>query len=623
MKVEPWKAGVRGDVRPDGVIRHSQVTMTFGPGALADLVDDAAIVAGLGYWAKGDRIVEDRLLAMLARQKGFEKLELYWPPSGGKEPSAPDRKWIKAFRFPQWFVCLNERCWEDAGKPPSHDKTRPRRLLRIGQLDSDKHRCDGKKAGGSKVLPVRFTRACPHGHIDDIDWVRFLHRDKADCPRAVLWLDEVGASGDLADVRLSCSTCQASLRMSAATLPFSGAAPTLGFCEGKRLWLGDEEPGECGQPMRFLLRSASHAYFPAQASVIHIPDLDASVRDKVSRVFDTLKNSDEVADVAFFRRKVDAVRNTLEGLSDELVFAELQRRREDRPVAYRKVKEAELDVFLGTPEALNNDRFSARTLVLPAGRSPTMQRIDSVVLLPRLTEVRALAGFTRFEPQTADKDGELDLGAKVARLDEPLTWLPAVENQGEGFFFSLSESALARWEAEAAVQARQSQFQRGFSLWQGERDDRKMTKADFATARFVLLHSLSHLLITAVSLECGYSASAIRERVYVGSAGSGVLLYTAAPGAEGSLGGLVEVGKRLDRYLRLALDLARLCSNDPVCASHQPADQRGGTDRHLEGASCHGCLLICEPSCERMNHYLDRALVVPTVVQGDAAFFDR
>jgi hypothetical protein len=129
-------------------------------------------------------------------------------------------------------------------------------------------------------------------------------------------------------------------------------------------------------------------------------------------------------------------------------------------------------------------------------------------------------------------------------------------------------------------------------------------------------------LITAVSLECGYSASSVRERIYAGAGGAGVLLYTAAPGAEGSLGGLVEVGRRLERHLDLALDAGRLCSNDPVCSAHLPEIEPGLSGRALEGASCHGCLLISEPSCERMNVYLDRTLVVPTVEDRRAAFFE-
>jgi hypothetical protein len=134
-----------------------------------------------------------------------------------------------------------------------------------------------------------------------------------------------------------------------------------------------------------------------------------------------------------------------------------------------------------------------------------------------------------------------------------------------------------------------------------------------------MLHTLSHLLITAVALECGYSSSSIRERIYVGNGGYGVLLYTASPDAEGTLGGLVEAADRIDQYLRHALDLGRLCANDPVCAHHEPNNVE--EERFLLGAACHGCVLLAESSCERRNDFLDRALVVPTVDDSDAAFF--
>ena len=98
-----------------------------------------------------------------------------------------------------------------------------------------------------------------------------------------------------------------------------------------------------------------------------------------------------------------------------------------------------------------------------------------------------------------------------------------------------------------------------------------------------------------------------------------VLLYTGTPDAEGTLGGLVQVGRRIARHLDTALELGRLCSNDPVCAQHKPDQAHEG--RIMHGAACHGCLLIAEPSCERRNELLDRSLVVPTVDLADAAFF--
>jgi hypothetical protein len=90
------------------------------------------------------------------------------------------------------------------------------------------------------------------------------------------------------------------------------------------------------------------------------------------------------------------------------------------------------------------------------------------------------------------------------------------------------------------------------------------SQAMFLDASYLLLHLLSHLLITAVSLKCGYAASSIRERVYVSGAGCGILLYTGSPGAEGTLGGLAAVGRRLKQHLRTALELGKLCSNDPA-----------------------------------------------------------
>jgi hypothetical protein len=127
------------------------------------------------------------------------------------------------------------------------------------------------------------------------------------------------------------------------------------------------------------------------------------------------------------------------------------------------------------------------------------------------------------------------------------------------------------------------------------------------------------MLISALSLECGYGATAIRERIYAGSEGYGILLFTGSTDSEGTLGGLVHASRRIAHLLRDARDSGMLCSNDPVCAQHQPPDPH--EERFLSGAACHGCLLIAEPSCERRNELLDRALVVPTVADDGAELF--
>jgi len=133
-----------------------------------------------------------------------------------------------------------------------------------------------------------------------------------------------------------------------------------------------------------------------------------------------------------------------------------------------------------------------------------------------------------------------------------------------------------------------------------------------------MLHTLSHLLITAISLECGYPASSVRERIYAQPGRYGVLIYTGSSDAEGTLGGLVEAGRRISHHLRRALEMARLCSNDPVCAFRSPTDH---DHQPLLGSACHGCVLISETCCEQHNDFLDRALVVPTVEALGAEFF--
>ena len=149
----------------------------------------------------------------------------------------------------------------------------------------------------------------------------------------------------------------------------------------------------------------------------------------------------------------------------------------------------------------------------------------------------------------------------------------------------------------------------------------------YPTTPYLLLHSLAHALLAEVALECGYPSSSLKERVYAlsttGPAGPvdccGILIYTASAGAQGTLGGLVGIAPRLAHIPHAALMRAMICSNDPVCADHEPDDRSG--DRATHGAACHGCLLIAETSCEMRNLFLDRALLMPTMAGAGAEFF--
>jgi len=163
-----------------------------------------------------------------------------------------------------------------------------------------------------------------------------------------------------------------------------------------------------------------------------------------------------------------------------------------------------------------------------------------------------------------------------------------------------SNTAVALWQAHRGWRGRRGLApQEG---WPGE--------------RYVLLHSFAHALIRELALECGYTASSIRERIYAGDGSdggetmAGVLLYTAAPDSEGTLGGLVSLGEpeHLEPLLRQALERAQLCSSDPLCAEHDPR-----SDGSVHAAACHACQFASETSCERGNRFLDRATLVSTL----------
>jgi hypothetical protein len=101
--------------------------------------------------------------------------------------------------------------------------------------------------------------------------------------------------------------------------------------------------------------------------------------------------------------------------------------------------------------------------------------------------------------------------------------------------------------------------------------------------------------MSEIALECGYPASSLKERIYaftdplvgVEDARLGVLIYTSTPGAQGTLGGLVSAAPRFSRILARALERQRVCSNDPVCADHEPDIQSG--DRATVRHAIHAC----------------------------------
>jgi len=590
--------------RAHGQIRRGQVITTYGPGALIDLPRHSAIVGGLDTWPKtGDleEIDEPRLAHKLAIMTGVIAPRLYAPPPESSDPSQPPRG-IGAWRFPEWFVVQDE-----AG---AEDRLRSRRLVHRKALDG-KGRFEGRE-----VVATRFVRACPRGHIDDLDWRGFVHGDDRSCFRQ-LWLDERGTSGDLGDLIVRCECGKQRSLYEATQLEMH----PLGICRGARPWLGQNSREECNQPSRLLIRTASNAYFPQVVSVLSLPDRGSEVDTVVSELWEDLGIVEGPAELGFLKKK-PKIADRLAPFADHEVLAAIERRKSGG-AAERPVKQVELEAMLAAPEGFGDDvpvdpNFHARRLPDHTWRRTARSGgIESVIQLHRLREVLALVGFTRLEAVMPDINGEYDTDVERAQIAIEPSWFPAVENRGEGIFLQLRATAVDAWLERTDVKERLAGLQAGHARWSA---DRKSTRP-FPGGTYVLLHTLSHLLIQSLSMRCGYPASSLRERVYTDPAGGryGILLYTASPDAEGTLGGLVQQARHVEDHLAQALRMASLCSNDPVCAQHTPGTSL--EQRWLHGAACHGCALIAETSCEMRNDYLDRALVVPALGVAGAAFF--
>lgn len=601
---------------PDGQLRQSQILTTYGPGAMLDLPESSVLMGGLEFWSDGgQQIQEPRLIAKLKRILGVQDLHLRLPPVNNdfrKLGKIGIRGWI----FPEWFVTREPIQWDG--------EYRLRRLVHRKNLLQKKYRDEFKKS--HSVVPVRFVAACKKGHLGEVPWSRFVHRDKP-CPGGDLWMAESGSSGDLSEIQIRCAC--------GARRPFFEArkqdAFPMGMCEGRCPWLGTEAPREeCREPKRLLIRHATNAYFTRIMSVISLPGLNESLEKAVNSVWASfLHTADGVEDIAYCRRKFPEVTAGLSGFTNEEVYSEvLSRKNPLEQSAAKSVKEVEFEVLAASSKEIGQEapegNFHARALDPNLWKGTILEgKLEKVVVINRLREVRALAGFTRFEPAGTDTDGELQLEVEFAPLSREANWLPAIENRGEGFFLLFSKERMEAWKNKTEVLKRELELKKGFDIWEKKQyqSNSNIEGKGFPSqgVAYYLLHSMAHMLIEEVSLECGYPISSIRERIYALEKGFGIMLYTSTPDAEGTMGGLAGIGRNIVSIIEKAIENGRLCSNDPVCAQHKPSNEI--ELRPLAGAACHGCLLISETSCEVFNDFLDRSLVVPTVESLGCEFF--
>ncbi|WP_075737365.1 DUF1998 domain-containing protein [Streptomyces acidiscabies] len=589
-----------------GTIRRAQAITTYGVGSLVAVDQESFIVSGLDgageRWspAEAPTIHERRL----ARLLGVHHFRL--PPASDDT----SRDGLRVRRFPLMHSCPecgDLRRHRDFNPPPGRSV--------CGTCEVD-------------LVPSRFVIACEAGHLDEFPYRQWVHRSSergattAGQCGGTLKLRTSGRSSSLRSILVSCTCGVPEVSMEGAFR--RTALKDLGLrCRGTRPWLGTSALAEqCGRTPRTLQRGSSAVWQPVLKSALSIPPWSDGRADPLAEHWDTLRGIDrtEIETALKFIFKgpspitADEVRALLDAeLEEDPGGADAPASFDHRYRALRAKEYERLRAGNDEREHSHEEQFVCETPL----SDPTVLHplgVAGPMLVKKLREVRALKAFTRL----ADPDSTVDSN-EVRLSDSELTWLPAMEVRGEGVFLRLDEERLGAWEKTDAVRHRVERMRAAHqSLLEQRAGDANPVLSSPATPRMVLLHTLAHVLINEWSLEAGYPAASLRERLYAADDMAGVLVYTATSDSAGSLGGLVAQGEpdRLDHTIRSAVHRAEWCSSDPLCVESE-ASGTGGTNL----AACHACVMLPETSCEHNNILLDRALLVGTPEDPELGFF--
>lgn len=593
-------------VEPVGKIRRSQLVSTFGIGAIVDLEKGSFMPMGLDDWEPVTKLPslavrEPRLEKML----GVSHFRL-GPVSEDVQGTGQVRARSAGpvARFPEWQECPKCHRIGSEGNP--------------FELAADGARlvCLGH---GTPVFttPVRFVVACRSGHVHDFPWSWWAHSETGagSCATPVLYLGSQGRSAALGDLYVECRACgtkDAKVRRSLRDA-FGDQALSSVPCSGFRPWLHDREHS-CAQSVRTLQRGASNIHFATVCSALSIPPASEAICQILQEMRAMLDSVPE-----------DVLPHVLLGVSQQFNIPV-----EQFLAAYQHLKQLEAGYGKLTEKIARAEEYAALSEtrddpeiggVVPQFRNELMdvppqfdRFFDRIGAVSRLREVRALAGFSRIEPYpvAADRVVHAIAERRISPLSKsPRNWLPAAEIRGEGIFIRFRSEAIADWiHKNPAVAERAAILDvRNRSI----AAERNYEPQYSITPRLLLLHSFSHALLRQVSLDCGYSSSALRERLYIAEASqagpemNGILIYTGSPDSEGSLGGLVRLAAPdlLGPVIERALRSASWCGSDPVCLEADPVQ----TGDRLSGAACHSCLLLPETACEKFNRELDRSFL--------------
>lgn len=631
-------------------IRVSQLIYQYGPGAMVDFPRQTLMTAAPEYWAEQvEKIHDERLERAL-------KVDYFGMPSNepntGKNKDKKDNRnnqdspGMSYVRFPEWYFCPRCRRF----MPIQEWVEQYKKSMKANSKDADMVHNPRCAYCWQPLVVSRIVTVCEHGHIDDFPWVEWVHTCNFQhlqlCDRPGLKLMTANSSSEgLEGIQVVCENCGAKANLSGAfdsdifqRLQKAWKDKHDFTCRGRHPWKHTAQ--KCGAFPRTMQRGSSSVYFPVTVSSLVIPPysslLTAQIEEtaafeecrmQVSAIMQHSKLDEKsklslIEDGAYIEEGARNIALAI-GAKEEDVAAVLRRKlmqaeTDDEEISQFSYRAEEYDALSGAlrvHDSKYDGDFVREEMDIAAYGLPFLK---SISLITKVREVIALTGFTRINPQESGFNAEKS-GSFVPIKEAGTKWYPAYQVRGEGIFIEFDDQAIDAWKSSnPEIQQRAALLNENHEKsFFGRRHPRKITE------KYLLLHTVSHLLIKQLSFECGYGIASLKEIIYCGEASegrnmSGIFIYTAGGDSEGTLGGLVRQGRAdvFPRIFRKAIESARICAGDPVCSL-----SNGQGRDSLNLAACYSCALIPETSCENFNAFLDRGVVVGTMKQPEIGFF--
>ncbi len=606
-------------------MRKSQMIAGFGVGAIVEIDNQSLIAKDISTWHSDITTNKKYRVDSIPRLEKLLGIKYIISP-----PNAPSELWqhastklsIPYHRFPKWLEC---RQCNSLRKYTSNMYTQDFRDVI----------CHGCGKNSSNLTPVRFIFAPEDGSLDDIDWSYVLHAGTgSQCTSEKIIKQSIqGKGGGLSSLEISCSDCSVKKNMNQIKndLRFQASRGVMPWEQGAAK---PKDKNMQSTHQSFVQRGATSLYQPQVVSALDLIGSNYEQNQDISRVdkyldgnplIDKLKDSldslrgvemlsDEIEKALYIRSKEELMEDAPDGIDDISIeeikkYITQEREEDEMPVVDlaevndESLKKEEFKLLSEDGHNIFKNYDGEKYFLSDTKINPF---IESVTRIKKLREVRVLKGYTRhFYPKFHS----------VNSSDRRLPFLPGYEVFGEGIFLQFNLSSIEKWE-QSNIDEINSRI-----IDMQQRQQKDATSLPFPSARFILAHTFSHLLIKQLCFESGYSAASIKERLYVDDTKEmcGVLIYTADADSEGSLGGLVRMSeeKRLSHSIKSMLEAASWCSSDPTCIEIGSPGTRG-----LNKAACHACSLISETSCSYMNALLDRGILIGSQKEKLKGFFD-